>query len=187
MTSLLSSSCSGWFLLILFVTSCCCGDGELFSINPRHILFDGHPFVRKLDHNSVLPALNRKQVCTLLLLGAKWDGHFKRFVERGYWQQLSEELHQQQPEIEVTFLEYSGESEGIMSIPTEILDGKRTIGSYEWFMFRDGKRVEKEGERRVCFTGEFFDIDCLQSMCDRSLELEEVIIRDGGCEATGDH
>ena len=164
--------------------------GESYSTTCKTVF--NHPNIQELDHDSALTAIKRDNICTLLLLGANWDGHFKKFVQNGYWQELSESLGKEKG-IDVAFLEYSGASEGPMSIPDEILFGKRTLGSFMWFMFRDGKRLRISGknemdsnfvEGRQCFgqrnskngdeKDNGFDLECLQSICGDKSMMDEL-------------
>ena len=88
------------------------------------------------------------------------------------------------PLIDVVFLEYSGAAEGPLSIPEEILNGQPTIGSYAWFMFRDGKRLRDEhgttdrtAETRTCLMYENstprFDLECIRSLCNSGKSTEQ--------------
>lgn len=100
----------------------------------------------------LVEAVNRTDVCTLLVMGATWDGHYKAWFSLGLWQAIADAVCDD-PAIEVGVFHYSGAPAGEPgSIPSELGIGA-TLGSYSprvWVAGRDlgelapirGKSVE---------------------------------------------
>ena len=115
---------------------------------------------------SLIEAVSRRDVITLVLVGAVWDTRFKILIRRNYWNILANHtaacnnnaLHHhsggsgdddddassssQLPEVEVGVYLYTG-YRGPGAIPESLQLGQYgyTLGSYGIFAFRDGRRL----------------------------------------------
>ena len=92
-----------------------------------------------LSAAELLAAVRRTEVCTLVVLGAKWDGHYKSWMRRGAWSALGSATCAD-PSIDVGFFHYSGLSEQTShaTIPLELGLGP-TLGSYSPRAYRAGR------------------------------------------------
>jgi hypothetical protein len=105
--------------------------GSVAQVHPDRCL-------KEYSAEEVVSAVRRKHVCTLLLLAAKWDGHYKQFASDGAWQALSQAACEDDS-IEVGVYHYSGAGAGEPgSIPTELGVGA-TIGGYTPHVWLSGK------------------------------------------------
>jgi hypothetical protein len=87
----------------------------------------------------------RSSVCTLILAGALWDGHFKAFVKSG----LIQEVRDLRPDVDIVALLYDGSSAGHESALPPLSTAwaaEGTLASYELRAFRGGIDL---GEVRV--------------------------------------
>ena len=94
--------------------------------------------LKEYTAEEVVAAVQREHVCTLLVLAATWDGHYKRFAARGVWQALSQYACHDDA-IEVGVYHYSGAPEGATgSIPKELGLGA-TLGSYSPRLYKGSR------------------------------------------------
>ena len=121
------------------------------SIGPGPVGYDDRPQSIEQSHieagdcmreyqsaAELLAAVRRTEVCTLVVLGAKWDGHYKSWVRRGAWSALGSATCAD-PSIDVGVYHYSGGSDATSnSIPQELGLGP-TLGSYSPRAFRAGR------------------------------------------------
>ena len=97
-----------------------------------------HACLKEYTAEEVMAAVQREDVCTLLLLGAKWDGHYLFFMSGGAWQALAQYTCDDAT-IEVGVYHYSGAPAGQNgSIPMELGVGA-TLGSYSPRVFMGGR------------------------------------------------
>eukprot|EP00928_Gymnodinium_smaydae_P068513 TRINITY_DN51681_c0_g1_i1.p1 TRINITY_DN51681_c0_g1~~TRINITY_DN51681_c0_g1_i1.p1 ORF type:complete len:174 (+),score=30.80 TRINITY_DN51681_c0_g1_i1:52-573(+) len=94
--------------------------------------------LKEYTAEEVVHAVQREHVCTLLVLAATWDGHYRSFASGGVWQALSKHACQDDT-VEVGVYHYSGAPAGETgSIPMELGLGA-TLGSYSPRMFLGGR------------------------------------------------
>ena len=106
-------------------------------------------------------------MCTIILFGAPWDGHFKMFASTyRHWHELAILLDKVQ-DVELAYYEYTGQSNGSRSIPSE-LHLNPTLGSYEWHGYQSGKRLWHNG--RECWSSGW-DVNCIMKLC-----LSEIVL-----------
>ena len=131
-------------------------------------IFDEYDGVRVLlDQESAIAAASRDEMCTIILFGAPWDGHFKMFASTyRHWHELAILLDKVQ-DVELAYYEYTGQSNGSRSIPSE-LHLNPTLGSYEWHGYQSGKRLWHNG--RECWSSGW-DVNCIMKLC-----LSEIVL-----------
>lgn len=138
------------------------GEGDGYEI-PDY--FEGSSVVTYGDQRSAVAAASREDVCTLILYGAPWDGHFKMFVPT--WKGWAEAL-KNNDRIELGFFAYSGSSDGPMSIPTELYPVP-TIASYDWYAYRGGEMLWSAASgyntQRMCLSEGSMDFECIRRYC----------------------
>lgn len=121
------------------------------------------------DQQSAIAAASRDDVCTFIMYGAAWDGHFKR-VGVNMLERLAIELRDDNF-VEVGYYAYDGSLSGPHSIPTELYPAG-TIGSYDWYAYRGGKRLWEKIYRKCTLKDEnAIDVDCIRRHCAASEEL----------------
>ncbi len=84
----------------------------------------------------LLTAIRRTDICTLVVLGAPWDAHYKKWTSGGAWQEMAD-VSCADSGIEVGYFHYSGASGQEGSIPLELGLGP-TLGSYSPRAWRAG-------------------------------------------------
>lgn len=136
----------------------------------------GNVSIRTLeDQASAVAAASRDKVCTIILFGAPWDGHFEAFVNRGRWHELADLVRDDDGSIELAFFQYHGGPTGPGSIPPELL-ATPTISSYDWYAYRGGRKLWEDGgtnPTRKCRNnnndwerGAFeWDVSCFKMLC----------------------
>jgi hypothetical protein len=96
-------------------------------------------------------SLARPHVCSVLCVGATWDGHFRAWVLRGVWRELAAALHththahahahhasgeEEQVEVEVGYFLYSREA---LALPAQLREvWSESPPSYDVKVFRSG-------------------------------------------------
>lgn len=64
-----------------------------YSVSPTETALFENGHVKRWSRESLEKDLREgEQECTFVLVGATWDGHFKRFVDQEYWQRLANVL-----------------------------------------------------------------------------------------------
>jgi hypothetical protein len=92
----------------------------------------------------------RKEICTLLVVGATWDGHFRVWLKNGSWERiervLSQSKQRMRAKIELGYFLYHDQR-----LPKITSDAwaQPSIGSYEIVMFKDGKTLQREGVNKL--------------------------------------
>ena len=130
------------------------------------------------DQASAITAASRDDKCTIILFGAPWDGYFKAFLLNGNWNELAHLLRDDR-DIELAFFEYHGSPDGPTSIPKELLPVP-TLGSYEWYGYRSGKRLwnHPNYSKRECRSYDWrsstasWDISCFRKLCGQEMILD---------------
>ena len=109
------------------------------SAEQSHIIEAGDCMREYHSAAELLAAVRRTEVCTLVVLGAKWDGHYKSWVRRGAWSALGSATCAD-PSIDVGVYHYDGGSDAASSnsLPLELGLGS-TLGSYSPRAFRAGR------------------------------------------------
>mmetsp|Transcript_1087 Transcript_1087/g.1907 ORF Transcript_1087/g.1907 Transcript_1087/m.1907 type:complete len:180 (+) Transcript_1087:115-654(+) len=93
------------FATILAVAATCMSHG--FSSLERDLRGIAH--IVEYDNVTLLSAISRANTCTVLCVGATWDGHFRAWVNRQAWKTLADSLrnYHNSRDIEVGYIFYN--------------------------------------------------------------------------------
>lgn len=115
--------------------------------------------VVEYNQTSLLHAISRKDTCTVVCVGATWDGHFKVWVNREAWKKLAQSLqsHYITRDVEVGYFLYN--EHPIPSVLEEIWH--ESPPSYDIKVFKSGillRNYSLEQELRSAYPSFRYDI-----------------------------
>lgn len=130
------------------------------------------PCIKILTHETFMEAFN-SQLCLYVVVGAAWDGHFKNWARRGYWERVAN-LYCDSSKITFGFMQYIGPFDlpYVMNTSSGYALWKYP-GSYDVRAFRNKVLLTQTDELRDPFQLDGVpDSEVakrISSMCDRDL------------------
>jgi hypothetical protein len=92
----------------------------------------------------------RKEVCTFIVVGAMWDGHFKYWLRRSGWKRIERILSysetSRRARIELGYFLYNDQA--LPQITSDTWPYP-SIGSYEIVMLKDGRTLQREAVNQL--------------------------------------
>jgi hypothetical protein len=143
--------------------------------------------------DTFIAAAKRPDVCTGVLIGAPWDGHFKRYVAMGTWLKIHKDIEESLPpfiaetnvapfEVELGYMFYHTHYNSSISAPQQLPDDipgawtRNDVGSYLVRFFRNGAALRDkllEGKARNAHFAPGIGADIL-NLCASSVAFSEL-------------
>ena len=98
--------------------------------------------ITQFNQTSLINAAKRSHICTLVVVGATWDGHFKHWIRYGNWKLLNQLFKKNADEISIEMGYFLYNVESLPQITSDAWPSI-TIGSYDVVMFKNGKALER--------------------------------------------